>query len=58
VNEGPSTRVEWTLEGRPDGSTLIRLREEGFVDTEQRARNVEGWGQELAELRRHLATAG
>lgn len=48
--DGPTTRVEWTLEPREDGGTTLRLKESGFTSPEDRAQNVKGWDHELGEL--------
>lgn len=54
VGQGPTTRVEWTLEPRTGGGTTLRLRESGFVRPEDRRNNEGGWDHELGELREHL----
>jgi uncharacterized protein YndB with AHSA1/START domain len=59
VDEGPSTRVEFSLEEIPEG-TRLRLVESGFaalpdgVRDRHLADNTEGWELELAELAVHL----
>lgn len=55
LDEGPSTLVEWTLTPRPDGGTLLDLRESGFAREEDREQNVAGWQHELGELEEYLA---
>jgi uncharacterized protein YndB with AHSA1/START domain len=54
LDDGPHTRVEWTLEPRDDGGTTLALRESGFVRVEDRAQNISGWEHELGELVEHL----
>jgi uncharacterized protein YndB with AHSA1/START domain len=54
VGQGPTTRVEWTLEPRTGGGTTLRLRESGFVRPEDRRSNEAGWDHELGELRDYL----
>ena len=54
VDDGPSTLVEWTLEPRPDGGTLLSLRESGFEDDASFRENDAGWTEELAELEAYL----
>ena len=48
--DAPSTRVEWTLESRDGGGTVLYLRESGFRTDLHFSQNTEGWGEELAEL--------
>jgi uncharacterized protein YndB with AHSA1/START domain len=55
VDAGPSTLVEFELEGTPGGGTILRLRESGFTDGRSRTANSEGWVDELADLAAHLA---
>jgi uncharacterized protein YndB with AHSA1/START domain len=50
VEDGPSTLVEFRLDPRPDGGTLLALRESGFERASDRETNVEGWTSELNEL--------
>lgn len=58
IDDGPTTRVEWTLDPLRGGQgTRFHLREDGFLTPEARGQNEEGWNQELDELRRHLAGA-
>jgi uncharacterized protein YndB with AHSA1/START domain len=54
VEEGDSTRVEWTLARRHDGGTTLRLVESGFRRDEERAENDQGWTDELGELFAYL----
>ncbi len=54
LEDGPRTRVEWTLEARPDGGTTLRLRESGFTHARYRRENDAGWDQELGELAEYL----
>ncbi len=49
------TRVEWTLEPRDGGGTLLHLRESGFATVEHRQQNVDGWKTKLPELQAYLA---
>lgn len=56
VDESPTTRVDWRLEPTNGGKgTRLHLREEGFLTPKAREQNVEGWTNELKELRRHLS---
>lgn len=50
LDAGPTTTVEWTLEGLPSGGTRLHLRESGFTTPEARADNDAGWDHELGEL--------
>jgi uncharacterized protein YndB with AHSA1/START domain len=50
VDAPGATTVEWTLTPRPDGGTILHLRESGFLTPEARAGNEDGWTEELAEL--------
>lgn len=45
-----STLVEFTLEGRADGGTTLRLRESGFDNQKNYDENTGGWDHELGEL--------
>jgi uncharacterized protein YndB with AHSA1/START domain len=54
VNGPGSTLVEWTLEPRSDGGTILRLRESGFVKPDAREGNETGWTAELSELTDYL----
>lgn len=45
-----TTIVEWTLEPRADGGTLLRLRESGFPTPQYRGGNDLGWDKELGHL--------
>jgi uncharacterized protein YndB with AHSA1/START domain len=54
--EASASLVEWTLEPGPRDGTRLRLRETGFETLAARFGNVEGWFEELAELRELLAT--
>ena len=45
-----STVVEWTLEEREGGGTVLHLRESGFPSEERRGENDHGWDEELKEL--------
>jgi uncharacterized protein YndB with AHSA1/START domain len=49
-----TTVVEWVLEARPGGGTLLRLRESGFPSTDYRGGNDEGWDKELGHLLGYL----
>jgi uncharacterized protein YndB with AHSA1/START domain len=55
LDDGISTLVEFTLEPRPDGGTVLRVRETGFVRPEDRSDNVEGWFGGFWSLAAHLA---
>jgi uncharacterized protein YndB with AHSA1/START domain len=57
LEEGPRTRVEWTLEPTSDGGTTLRLRESGFTDPKYRDGNDAGWDKELGELVEYLNVA-
>ncbi|HOX26206.1 MAG TPA: SRPBCC domain-containing protein [Candidatus Krumholzibacteria bacterium] len=50
IDAGPTTRVEWTLETRPDGGTRVTVRETGFLTEKHLGENTEGWDHELGEL--------
>ena len=56
--DGPTTRVEFTLDDHPEG-TRLRLVESGFasIPAEFRERNTRGWERELGELVVYLAAA-
>lgn len=54
LDDGPRTRVEWTLEARADGGTTLRLRESGFTHPKYRDDNDAGWDKELGELTEYL----
>ena len=62
VGEGPTTRVEFTLEEASEG-TRLRLVESGFASLPEGVRdrhladNVSGWDESLGDLARHLAAA-
>jgi uncharacterized protein YndB with AHSA1/START domain len=45
-----ATLVEWWLELRDGGGTMLRLRESGFRHETHRAENETGWSEELDEL--------
>jgi len=47
--------VEWQLEATTTGGTRLHLRETGFDTNASRFGNVEGWFEELGELRDLLA---
>lgn len=49
-----STLVEWQLTSAPSKGTKLVLIESGFIQSKQRQMNVQGWEQELADLRRYL----
>jgi uncharacterized protein YndB with AHSA1/START domain len=61
LTEGPTTRVEFTLEPHPAG-TRLRLVESGFASLPGDLRgpvregNVRGWQRELGELVAYLAS--
>lgn len=57
VGEGSSTRVEWRLEPRGEGGTMLFLRESGFLEAKHREENESGWTQELGDLRVYLGEA-
>ena len=50
LQDGVTTTVEWLLEPTPDGGTVLRLRESGFVLEKDRDVNDSGWDAELSEL--------
>jgi len=54
---GPTTRVEWRLEPRQGGGTVLHLTESGFATAQDRAENVAGWEHELAELVEYLRSS-
>jgi uncharacterized protein YndB with AHSA1/START domain len=54
--EASASLVEWELEPTASGGTRLRLRETGFETNAARFGNVEGWFEELGELRDLLAT--
>jgi uncharacterized protein YndB with AHSA1/START domain len=55
--DASASLVEWELEPADEGGgTRLRLRETGFETNAARFGNVEGWFEELAELRDLLAT--
>jgi uncharacterized protein YndB with AHSA1/START domain len=62
VGEGPTTRVEFTLEEASEG-TRLRLVESGFAslpdqhEYQSQSGNDEGWDHELEELREFLEAA-
>ncbi|MCV0403197.1 MAG: SRPBCC domain-containing protein [Chloroflexi bacterium] len=49
TTDATSTLVEWWVEPSGEG-TLLRMRESGFHQAEQRENNDGGWTSELAEL--------
>ena len=57
IDSGVSTLVEWTLSPRGDGGTTLKLRESGFVRSEDRAMNSDGWTEELLHLQNHLRSS-
>jgi len=56
--DGPTTRVEFTLDDHPEG-TRLRLVESGFARlvSDARDRNSRGWDRELGDLAGYLTTA-
>jgi uncharacterized protein YndB with AHSA1/START domain len=56
--DGPTTRVEFTLDDHPEG-TRLRLVETGFAGLADAARdgNTRGWQNELGELAAYLTAA-
>jgi len=50
----PVTTVEFVLTERAGGGTSLLVRESGFLDEKHRAGNIEGWGEETAELVAYL----
>jgi uncharacterized protein YndB with AHSA1/START domain len=50
LEDGVTTIVEWLLESTPDGGTLLKLCESGFVLEKDRQVNDGGWDAELSEL--------
>lgn len=61
LEPGQSTLVEWTLEPTADGGTALTVVESGFATlyngAEQIKDNTQGWGEQLDNLARHLASA-
>lgn len=55
IDDGESTLVEWMLTQRPDGGTVLELRESGFAEEKHFEDNTAGWDSELAELSESLA---
>lgn len=55
LDDGPTTRVEWQVDARPGGGTVLEVRETGFSSEEYRRGNDEGWDKELGELVELLA---
>lgn len=55
VDDGPSTLVEYEIELRPGGGTVLRVRESGFEAPEDRAGNVHGWIGCFTRLLGHVA---
>lgn len=55
IDVDASTLVEFTLQARDDGGTILELRETGFATEAARQDNVNGWKHELAELAELLA---
>ena len=54
LETGTTTLVEFQLTERPDGGTILDLRESGFIRREDRRDNDGGWDAELSELVVHL----
>lgn len=54
-DQASATRVEWILSSRPDGGTVLVLRESGFRTDLHHRQNTEGWNEELGELVSMLA---
>ena len=52
-----STRVEWTLDERPDGGTTLTVRESGFDNPDHVKMNTHGWTEELAQLVEFLGSS-
>ncbi|XOV78315.1 MAG: SRPBCC domain-containing protein [Aestuariibacter sp.] len=52
--QSQSTLVEWTLKPTVSGKTHLLLIESGFSDEHRRKMNVQGWNQELNDLRLYL----
>ena len=50
----PVTTVEFLLTPREDGGTTLLVRESGFLQEKHRSGNLEGWGEETAELVAYL----
>jgi len=55
LDDGPNTRVEWEVDARPGGGTVLKLRESGFGTEDYRQGNDKGWDKELGELGELLA---
>jgi uncharacterized protein YndB with AHSA1/START domain len=47
--------VEWRLEPKADGGTVLHMRETGLTTAKDRTQNSLGWLHELGELVAHLA---
>lgn len=56
VDAGPNTLVEFTLQPRVGGGTILTIRETGFVRDEDRRLNVQGWLDTVGALGQHLAS--
>lgn len=56
-DEASSTLVEWTLQERDGGGTVLHLRESGFATDKHHTENQGGWTQELGHLTAFLAPA-
>jgi uncharacterized protein YndB with AHSA1/START domain len=54
----PVTTVEFLLTTREDGGTTLVVRESGFLRQQHREGNLEGWGEETAELVAYLDRVG
>ncbi|NKB88538.1 MAG: hypothetical protein GKS06_09985 [Acidobacteria bacterium] len=50
LEETTQTTVQWNLEPRDGGGTVLRLRESGFVSDDDQLGNDGGWDKELDEL--------
>lgn len=56
LDDGPTGRVEWDLGPAARGGTRLTLRETNLRTERNLEMNTDGWFQETAELREHLAT--
>lgn len=50
LDDAATTRVEWKVDARSGGGTVLEVLETGFADEETRQGNDTGWDEELGEL--------
>ena len=53
-DETTSTLVEWSLTASQSGGPELTLTESGFLQVKHKQANVEGWEQELADLKSYI----